>query len=146
MDSFPATDDPLVKALQRLLAAEGGHVVVADRIGVNDQSIYQIAYCKPHSKSGKPKSVGPKVRRGLDAAFPGWLDSPPPAITQQAPPTLEQALVVVLDQLEGLGPARWAAVRAVLDQVVTRPDLRDDALDELQHLLTARPGKRLDAA
>lgn len=74
-----------------------------------------------------------------------WLDGPAitsPAAAQVAPPQLVDALPVVLDAVEGLGPSRWAAVRAVLDHVVTRPDLRDDAQAELLQLLSTAPAKR----
>lgn len=76
-----------------------------------------------------------------------FLDDEAPTQARQAkPPTLEHALRVVLDELQGLSPSRWVAVRAVLDQVVTRIDLRDEAEDELLHLLTARPDKPRDHA
>jgi len=70
---FPHTTDPLVAALQRLVASVGGYQAVADAAEVNDQSIYQIAQCKTDSKTGHPRSVGPSIRRRLDAAFPGWM-------------------------------------------------------------------------
>lgn len=70
---FPHTDDPLVAALQRLVATVGGYQAVADAADLNDQSIYQISQCKTDSKTGRPRSVGPKIRRQLDAAFPGWM-------------------------------------------------------------------------
>lgn len=47
---------------------------MADAAGVNDQSLYQIATLRPHSKTGRVKSVGPTIRRKLDAAFPNWLE------------------------------------------------------------------------
>lgn len=75
MSGFPPTDDPLVAALQALLAREGGHVAVADATGIGDQTLYQIAYLKPHSKSGKPKSVGPSVRARLSARYPDWMSA-----------------------------------------------------------------------
>jgi len=62
--------------------------------------------------------------------------------TRQARPPFADALPVVLDALQGLSPSRWAAARAVLDHVVTRPDLAEEAVDELLHLLAARPDKR----
>ena len=52
------------------------------------------------------------------------------------------SMIIVLAELQGLSPSRWAAVRAVLDQVVMRPDLADEAAAELLHLLTTRPDKR----
>ena len=83
---FPPTDDPLVAALQRLIRRVGSYTAVADRANVNDQSLYQVAMLKPHSVSGRPKSVGPNVRKKLDAAFPGWLETAAPA--EVAPSTV----------------------------------------------------------
>ena len=73
MLQFPKTDDPLVAALQRLILREGGYIAVADKIEASDQSLYQIAQLKPHSTSGKLKSVGPSLRKRLDKVFPDWL-------------------------------------------------------------------------
>lgn len=73
MLEFPKTDDPLVAALQRLIARHGGYVAVADAIEANDQTLYQIAQLKPHSVTKKLKSVGPSLRRRLDKTFPDWL-------------------------------------------------------------------------
>jgi hypothetical protein len=127
-DEYPATEDPLVKALQRLLAAEGGHIAVADKTGISDQSLYQIATCRPDSKSGKLKSVGPKIRRALTAAYPNWLTQSSPVSAaeekdtalhlggRQLPP-ISAALDVVLDALSA-APARdklRTAVMAVLE-------------------------------
>lgn len=72
MQQYPKTTDPLVQALQRLLEREGGHVSVGDAAGINDQSLYQIANCKPDSKTGKPKGVGPSIRNRLSERYPGW--------------------------------------------------------------------------
>lgn len=73
MLEFPKTDDPLVAALQRLIARQGSYAAVADAIDANDQTLYQIAQLKPHSVSKKLKSVGPSLRRRLDKVFPDWL-------------------------------------------------------------------------
>lgn len=53
-------------------------------------------------------------------------------------PTLDQALVVVIDAITSLSPARRACLRALLDLVAQHPDMRDDVLDELRHLLARR--------
>ena len=86
------------------------------------------------------------MRERLDAAYPGWRDKPEgpraPSPAPQPPLTLDAALPLVLEAIEGLSPSRWAAVRAVLDQVVTRPDLHDEAQAELLHLLTTKTDKR----
>lgn len=72
--SYPHSDDPLVQAVQRLLEIKGGHVAVGAAAGISDQSLYQIAEMKTDSKTGKPKSVGPSIRRRLSVAFPGWMN------------------------------------------------------------------------
>ena len=74
--NFPHSDDPLVAALQRLIIRIGSYSAVAAKADVSDQSLYQVAMVKPHSVTGRSKSVGPNMRRKLDAAFPGWLDLP----------------------------------------------------------------------
>lgn len=65
--------DPLVIALERLVAREGGRQAVADEIGVNEQSLYQIIKRVPHSLTGKPKGVGPTIRKKLTARYPDWM-------------------------------------------------------------------------
>ncbi len=76
MPAFPPTDDPLVLALQQLLAREGGAGKVAAEANLNSGSVYQVAWLKPNSKTKKLKSVGPKMRRNLTDAFPDWLKAP----------------------------------------------------------------------
>jgi DNA-binding phage protein len=66
--------DPLVLALERLVAREGGRINVADEIGVNEQSLYQILKRIPHSTTGKPKGIGPKIRAKLNARYPDWME------------------------------------------------------------------------
>lgn len=129
-------DDPLVKALRSLVEREGGAVALADTIEVNDQSIYQIlkGVLLP---SGKPKGVGPNLRKKLDAKYPGWI-SP---TYQPAAPALPDLAQLIADAVATMPPARWASVRAQLDQLVAHPEMRDDVLGELRALLTAPPGK-----
>lgn len=81
---FPHTDDPLVAALQRLIARVGSTQAVAEASGVNDQSLYQIAFLKAHSSTGKPKSVGPSIRKRLAKAYPNWMQ--PPSVAAHEPP------------------------------------------------------------
>lgn len=66
-------NDPLVIALTRLIEREGGRTVVADKIGANEQSLYQIVTGVKDSKTGKPKGVGPSIRKRLDEHYPGWM-------------------------------------------------------------------------
>jgi hypothetical protein len=59
-------------------------------------------------------------------------------------PTIEQALPVVLTAITALPAARWASVRAQLDQLAQHPEMRDDVATELLSLLrpAADAGKR----
>lgn len=65
--------DRLIIALAELCRRQGGHVQVADRIGVNDQTLYQIV-AGIKLPSGQPRGVGPRVQRRLEEHFPGWAD------------------------------------------------------------------------
>lgn len=177
MSELPASDDPLVQALQRLLKREGGHIKVGDETGINDQSLYQIAN-GIKLPSGKAKGVGPSIRARLSNRYPDWmLSAPDPLQTYlmrdrdadepmtndpvralhgiprpasvplpPPPPTVEQALPVLLEALVALPPARWFSVRAQLDQVAKNPEMLDDVLAELQALFAAQPGKRHGSA
>ncbi len=64
----------LIESLRHLCQREGGHKAVADRAGLDDQSIYQIL-TGVKLPSGNAKGVGPTMQRKLDAAFPGWAAS-----------------------------------------------------------------------
>jgi hypothetical protein len=145
---YPKTDDPLVRALQRLLVTHGGHVAVAERAGVNDQSLYQIATLRLHSTTKRPKSVGPKIRRRLDAAFPGWLDQElaAAAVVANEPPSryavvpLRPAIRVVLGAIARLTLEQWQMVRVRIDAVPQRADQIEGAAQDIERMLEARSG------
>lgn len=65
-------EDPAVTALIALCKKHGGYKVVADEIGANDQSIYQII-SGVKMKSGNRKGVGPDLRKKLSKRYPDWL-------------------------------------------------------------------------
>jgi hypothetical protein len=67
------TRDNLIEALRTLCSKHGGYKAVADKAGVDDQSIYQIL-SGVKLPSGNPKGVGPTMQRKLDTAFPGWAE------------------------------------------------------------------------
>lgn len=141
---YPPSDDPLVQAVQRLLEREGGHVAVGAAADISDQTLYQIAFAKVNSATGKPQGVGPSVRRRLDAAFPGWLHCTNPSLSHHAtvdtvPHDLAEQLVALVAALPA---ARWRSIRAQLDSLAGAPEMRDDVLGEVRALLTADPGKR----
>lgn len=66
--------DPYLEALKRLCDREGGYKSVADKAGVNDQTLYQII-AGVRLPSGNPRGVGPQLRKKLTAAYPGWLSA-----------------------------------------------------------------------
>lgn len=49
---------------------------VADALGVNEQSLYQIVTGHPLA-SGKPRGVGRQLREKLDSVYPEWLELAP---------------------------------------------------------------------
>lgn len=53
-----------------------------------------------------------------------------------------EAVAFFIDAIAALPPARWASVRAQLDQLHAHPEMRDDVLAELLTLLQPAPGKR----
>jgi hypothetical protein len=64
--------DPTVEALKRLVAEVGGYKALAQEIGANDQSIYQIC-TERLLKSGAPKGVGRQLREKITRKYPNWL-------------------------------------------------------------------------
>lgn len=65
----------LVESLRRLCLRAGGHRVVADAIGADEQSLQQILK-GVKLPSGNAKGVGPTLQRKLDSAYPGWSSLP----------------------------------------------------------------------
>lgn len=68
------TREHLIQCLADLCREHGGYKAVADKAGVDDQSLYQII-SGVKLPSGNPKGVGPTIQRKLDAAYPGWADA-----------------------------------------------------------------------
>jgi hypothetical protein len=144
--------DPLVAALRRLVAREGGTTVVADRIGANDQSLYQIvAGVKPKAMK-KPKSVGPQLRARLTEAYPDWMTPAEPTAaasspgqarptpspgSRTTPPTLATALPVVLDAIAQADNVTRPAVVAALHRAIDDPSQLELTLQLLERLQAA---------
>lgn len=111
----------LIASLTALCAREGGHVVVADEIQANDQTIWQIIN-GVKLPSGNPRGVGPGLQAKLDARYPGWANLPslaaPPATEGSTSPPLREPPYLALPQaLAMLGQALMAADDLTLDQV-----------------------------
>lgn len=69
--------DPYVKALRHLCDSHGGYKSVAEKAGVNDQTLYQII-SGVKLPSGNERGVGPGLRKKLTASFPNWMDEATP--------------------------------------------------------------------
>lgn len=67
------TREHLIQCLTELCRENGGYKAVADKAGVDDQSLYQII-SGVRLPSGNRKGVGPTIQRKLDEAFPGWAE------------------------------------------------------------------------
>lgn len=102
--------NPDVAALQRLCEREGGTKTVAEAIGVNDQSIYQIVTRKT-LLSGREKGVGPNLRDKLNARYPGWNKVQQSA--DDMPERLKAALATVAGLLRSIPEDQWG--NAVMD-------------------------------
>lgn len=125
--------DVFVRALRSLCDAEGGPEKVADEAGVSAENLRQIL-AGTLLPSGRPRGVGPAVQRKLDERYPGWWQLGELA---KPPPTLNQAIPVVLEALSRLSALRWKAIQVTLGQVVGHPEMRDDVANEVIALLSA---------
>jgi hypothetical protein len=131
-------DDPLVAALRVLVEREGGWVAVGDAIGHNDQSIYQILK-GIRLPSGKPKGVGPNLRKKLDTHYPGWLSlaaSPVAGCSSPGAPGLAAALPVVLAHLPGLDGYTADKVMTAINAAIKGSAPLEVIELDLVHLLT----------
>lgn len=104
------TKSPDVSALQALCDREGGYRAVANALGVNDQSIYQIisGVLLP---SGRPKGIGPSLREKLSQRYPGWNRVHQGA--DDMPERLKAALATVAGLLRSIPEDQWG--NAVMD-------------------------------
>jgi hypothetical protein len=144
MATYPPSPDPLVQALQKLLEREGGHIVVGDEAGINDQSLYQIAFCRLASKTKAPKGVGPSIRRRLDARYPDWLSGFAEAAPCSRPPLkLADALQALDIAFSEVPPA---AKTELLDALAMWVKHGTKHLRTVQDLLQTAPGKDLKVA
>jgi len=144
MSIYPQSPDPLVQALQKLLEREGGHIVVGDEAGINDQSLYQIAFCRLDSKTKAPKGVGPSIRRRLDARYPDWLSGfSESAPCSRLPLKLSDALQALDVAFSDVPPTAKAELLDALAMWVKHGSKHRRTV---QDLLQPAPGKRLNVA
>jgi len=114
--------DPVVEALKRLTGnTKEGRQRVADLIDSSEQTIYQIVAQVP-LKSGRPRSVGRKLRERLDQRFPGWMghDGTPPGLP--GPGTRIEVISQLAEQLRNVPRERREAVAKLLGILAHAPD------------------------
>jgi len=141
--------EQLVEALRVLCRQEGGYVPVADKIGVNDQTLHQIAR-GVKLPSGEPKGVGPTLQKKLEAHYPGWSQLREPhrggsRVRQESPPyvatSLDAAVQAIARHLERLTPTRRAELLQVFTLLIEHPD-EPDYVARFTKLLAAAEGER----
>jgi hypothetical protein len=88
----------------------------------------------------------------LDSSEPVTLDqirvlvgdkSSPSKVRESDQPTRREIVARFVDSMIEMPAARYASFRAQLDQVIQRPEMRDDVIAELEHLLDSPPRKQL---
>jgi hypothetical protein len=137
--------DLAVEALRRLVGASAAkRKEIAAALDFNEQSIYQIVAGVP-LVSGRPRTVGRRLREKLDAHYPGWLDASPAAVARPVP-SLQEALPVVLAAMVELSPMGWGTVLGTLNELKLHPEYADDARARLLRELQDASGKRRAAA
>lgn len=142
-------DDLRRQNLNRLVQELGGNKALAERVGVSESQMNQWVNGAKESKTGKARGMRLASCHRIEdkTGKPrGWLDTQhddqatggaPGGTVPAAAPALSAALPVVLAALAGLPAARAVSVRAQLDLVMGHPEMHDEALAELQHLLAA---------
>lgn len=133
------TRDSLVEALRRLCDKEGGHAVVAEVAGVSADNLWQILK-GIKLPSGEPRGVGPRLARKLDAAFPGWADSPASQSPVMDPAAgsgtfLQQALEHLARSLGELSRVERRQAAALLPMLAEEPEARAETCEALMRLL-----------
>lgn len=132
-------------AFAREHGIRGGGSMVTQHIKGHRPVSVEAAIAYAHGFGVPLESVSPAAAHLVRTAV-GALDArASPSAPTPTPPSLELALPVVLASLAGLPPARAASVRAQLDLLMGHPEMHDDVMAELQHLLQAPPGKRQGA-
>lgn len=121
---------------------------VARACGVKSPSVTGWLNGKTKSLQTEPARLAAKLfgcdQNWLAAGVgsPNWGHGPtnPVSIGPSQP---ETSLTWLVDAIAALPPARWASVRAQLDQLASHPEMRNDVLAELLTLLQSVSTKRV---
>lgn len=143
LESHMTTTDPFVLALQRLSKAVGGHDNLAQMIGANGQSIYQIV-SERKLPSGNAKSVGPALRAKISEQFPDWLKDSPAGEDGGRPPEIASALEALAAALVAADDLTVDQARPLLARLVDEPGRSAEIIPRLAAVLSSQ--QRADVA
>ena len=104
--------------LQMLVKRHGGSLAsLNEAIGLDrtDATLSQIRTKAPHSKSGKPRSMGDDLARKIEEKLSlglGWMDTPPSYAELHGE---EDPRTKVLQLMEAMPPDQWPTAVRLLD-------------------------------
>jgi transcriptional regulator with XRE-family HTH domain len=142
-----------IRALRRYTKLSGE--AFGAELGVSKAAVSQWESSDPRKRTVPELKVAVDMKRKFGASLDWLLDDQAEADARwwekstgetgscQKHESIAERLA---DTVAGMQPARWRSVRAQLDDLAGRPEMRDDVLQELIALLQAEPGKPRAAA
>ena len=118
--------------LSILVKRHGGSLAqLNEAIGLDrtDATLSQIRTKAPHSKTGKPRSMGDDLARKIEEKLSldhGWMDTPPSYAELNGE---EDPRTKVMLLMEALPPDQWPTAVRLLD-ALAQPKLRNGTHDE----------------
>lgn len=105
------------------------------KLGYSAAQVSQLVNQSKHSKTGKPRQIGPSIARSLEKAFElprGWMDvehgtspksgaSSTPAVSAILPTTVPHALATLRDALRALSPSARKNAAVMLRELAEDP-------------------------
>lgn len=144
----PMTADARRENLQKLIDARfaGNRSAAAQALGLTSGRITQLldvneAFGERAARSIERKLKLPELALE-DYGHGDQAREPAPAWSAPSPPSLRDALAVVVDAILAAPPMRIASVRAQLEHLASHPLMRDEVLAELEALLTPTANAR----
>lgn len=109
--------DFYVDALVALCAREGGPEFVAEKSRLSAANLQQILK-GVKLDSGRPRGVGPEVRRKLTVAYPDWLQGPVEPV-REAKSSYTTLAIELADYFDEVVPRSGRAIRALCFSAAT---------------------------
>lgn len=114
--SVQTVDETRRQRLQQLLEKYGSLAAlnIALDLDRTDATLSQIKNRSPHSRTGKPRSMGDDLARKIEARLglpAGWMDTPPDLFSEWIDPQLRDALGVAMRAMDS--DTQYRVVRMV---------------------------------